>query len=187
MRRKTVVAISVVFVGIFIVSYWILAHNSLSLALKHAGYDSLVQYIVELDVDANGREFTVFQTESKEGKIALVLATKNRMGFWYLKDVDEESEQVDVASLAWVEDSWWRKWPLQGYAETVYENEWHYAYSGNNAVNRIRFETGQLPDNCTVHTWQMGEFYIVYIVRVGEEPVQMNIVELLQENGCIAM
>ena len=184
MKKGRILAIVAVVVIIVLIGYCLLAHNSLSLAVEHAGYqaDSL-SYIVELEKDSLGFAFSVFQTYSDSGEIALIYAKRDAFGFWHLENINDYRSEHGYASIVWSEGATVRRFAVE--QNPVFEWEWHYAYCSDNAINSIVINPEQLPENCTVNVQQAGSFYLIHIIRFATDTESFDIGQILLENGCI--
>lgn len=185
MKRRQILWSIAAIVLLVLIIYCIVAHNSLNIALKRAGYQTDgIRRVVELEKDSTGCLFSVFQVYSDDGKIALIYAKRDSLGFWHLSGIDDYKEEKGYASLVWSKGAGIRRFSFTD--NPVFEWEWHFVYCGNNAIKEIVIEPDQIPENCAVNIQQAGEFYLIHIVTFAENPESIEIGEILTDNGCIA-
>lgn len=161
---------------------------SFSAAVHFANLNTdAISYVEQLDIDSNGDEFCVFQTRTSEGNLALVYATRDKLGFWHIDRIKRASATPKYTSLAWVEGAGIRRF---SHVEVpTFEQEWHFVYCGDDAIKSIELLPGQLPDNSTVNIQQTGKTYLIHLIVFSSEELDLdmlNLRELLIQSGCIA-
>lgn len=185
-KRKIVIGIGVV-IALVVASAILWRCNSLSVAMQFADLEpKSITCIEQLSVDSNGDPFSVFQCRTKAGELALVHATKDGLGFWHIQRIKTTTASERCTSIAWVEGAGIRRFSPSD--DPVFENEWHFVYCGDDAVQELKFLPGQLPDNSTVNIRQSGAFYIIHLILFSSESMDTETLELrnvLVENGCI--
>jgi len=129
----------------FLLAVFILLQaSSFQLSLHFAGLDKeSVLYAEELDVDQ--AEFKVFQTTTNEGKLALVRANKNKLGFWYIEDIEAQTEEKSFINMSWIKGAGMRRYSHKDMG--IDEKEYHFMYGGDDAIKTIELYSEQLPEN----------------------------------------
>ncbi len=184
--RKFGVTLTIVLI-LGLVVFFILRAFSFPLALRMSGLNPRVTDRIEHSFDANGREFRVIKTESRDGGINLVLLTRNGLGFWCMESQSSNDGQPGPwpVSIGWIRSGGAKRFDFEENA--TFENEWHLAYYGNNAIKKIEFLPGQIPENVTVNIQQAGAVFSIHVVSFAEPDVlnRFNVPDLLIENHCI--
>ena len=189
MKSRTIITIlCIVFIFFLLMTFFILQANSLSIALSSSNitYDNPRQ-IVELDTLTGEKDFKVLQSTTKDGELALVQLERNWLGFWEVINVNTPKNDAGqtYVSTAWVKGAGTQRYTATDIPEFVYE--WHHVYCGNDALKRIHFSEGSLPQNITVNIQQIGEFYIIHTISFADpsELGSFSIPTYLKENGFI--
>lgn len=186
--NKKYKTLALIIILLVIVVFFIIRANSFVFALKNEGLTTGdIHTVEEHDYDANGREFKVVQTTSKSGELALALLTKNQFGFWSVTqcDVATADKQRDSVRIGWIQDGGAKRFTHTENA--IFEQEWHLAYCGANAIKRIEIFPEQMPANVTVNIQQDGELYWIHVISFAEGEVlnDFDLMTILEENGCI--
>lgn len=143
-----------------------------------------VRYLKELGFDM-GCQFKVFQTTAQDGTLVLAYAEKSEdSGAWEITRSESSAEGMPYISFMWFGGRQTRKY--NRWDTEVVEQEYHYAYCGNDAVTDIRLRPEQLPENAAVNIRQEGSFYLIHVAlySTGGMP-QVSVREALEENGCV--
>lgn len=182
--KKKMIALNIGVVAVLMVIGAIIWRiYSLPIAVYSAGLNNRsISYIEQLDIDIR-KQFSVFQTRTKEGKLALVYATRDAFGFWHIDRMKCADDAQDYATITWVKGAGTRRFSFLENA--IFEHEWHFVFSGDNAIKAIEFLPDQLPSNSTVNIQQAGEHYLIHLVVFSEESVALDLREVLIQNGCI--
>lgn len=188
MKRSTKVTISCLLVVLAIAVSLCLAF-SLQLALLFSGYDTdNITYIEYRGLDANNEVISVFQTTKGNGsELALIEARKNWLGFWSItrQYATEADIGIHNTQLVWTYPSRVRRFAAEDVP--IFERVYHYAYCGRDATALIEFTAGQIPENATVNIRQAGEYYLIHIITSSDSGgINLDVISMLSENGCIA-
>ena len=189
MKKACIIVISILVIGIIVFN--IFRMNSLSLALRKAGFNPYDVKHLESDFDANGDEIKIIKTSSNKQEIVLVYMVKNKMGFWSVgywapnQHPDGEPQETQPVCISWMKPAGIKWYNIDG--NTISEIEWHLLYYGNNAIKLIEFLPGQIPDNVAVNIQQAGNEYSIHLIHFGDPDVFNNIDmhSLLLEAKCI--
>jgi hypothetical protein len=181
-KREVAIAVSLL-IGIIVL---IIRANSFSIALRRAGLNPNHVTTIEHSFDSDKQEFKVIETSSKDNKLILAIVTKNRLGFWSISNIrGDGTANPHFASIAWVKGGGFKRFsPTE---DSVFQNEWHYAYCGDNATKQIEFLPGQIPENVTVNIQQGGSKFWIHVISFAEPEVlnAFDVKALLEENKCI--
>lgn len=162
----------------------LLSYNSIPLALNHAGltFESM-QYIEGIDIEADGDHFSVIQTYTDSGKVALALLKKNTFGFWVVDRMSACTNEKPVAQILWSKSAGISRFSPSDAGD--FENECHYVYAGNNAKKQITITPSMLPANCAANVRQAGSLYVIHIICFSTDYPQINMTETLINHGFI--
>ena len=170
---------------IILVFLW---HNSFSLMLRvnglNAGKRDLT-CLMELDesrsIGSKGEK--IFQTTTKDGELALGVATKNKLGIWRIQLLKVTTQESRFIGMTWFESSDIRQFENKDGGR---EKGWHFVYCGDDAIDLVQLHEEQLPENTAVKIRQANEFYLIYLVTYGEDPdYSFDVHGALEENGCV--
>ncbi|WP_139906133.1 hypothetical protein [Clostridium thermarum] len=181
-KRELAIA-AILFIAIIAL---IIRANSFSIALRMAGLNSNYVRIIEHDFGTNDEEFKVIETSSKDSKITLSIVTKNRLGFWKVSSFrGDDTVDPHFTSIAWIKGGGSKR--FSSTEDSVFENEWHYAYCGDNAIKEIKFLPGQIPENVTVNIQQGGSKFWIHVISFADPGVlnRFDVKAILEENKCI--
>ena len=184
--KKTVFLWVCVMVVVLAAIFLLVRGNSLSLALRQVELDPGSLHVIHRGWDANGQEYQVLQTANSTGSLALVRCSRNVPGFWRVEDCNPVKDgERNYAQIGWMESGGVKRFIHT--ESPVFETEWHFAYSGNNALKLIELAPEQIPDNVTVNIQQAGALYWIYVISFAEPDVlnQFDVIGILRENGCI--
>lgn len=185
MKHKFIPIISILLLVLSVVCFFLLKHNSQTIALRNAGID-VRERIQELDTDEfGGSTFRILQCQTTEGDLALVHLTQNKLGFWTVFTLDTEA-------LGFVQYDWHSFSSSQVYPDDaspdpqiVYNREYHFAYCGNNAQQLIDFPEEAIPPNMTIGIEQIGSFYLIHAIAYADTRPTFDITSLLREYGFV--
>lgn len=184
MKKLTVALYAGITVAILVLGALVWKFYSFPIAVSFADLKSRpISFIQQLDVDSNGNQFCVFQAYTDEGNLALAYATRNELGFWHVDRVKSANETQKYAAIAWSKGAGVRR--FTHLENAIFEHEWHFVYTGNDAIKAISFSPGQLPDNSTVNIQQAGKQYTIHLIVFSAESVAFDLRELLIQNGCV--
>ena len=186
--------IAVLCIGVFILLlliFSVIRANSLTFALQREGLDATAfSYVKELDIDSGDNEFCVIQTTTKDGKnVALVMAEKNRAGFWVIEDCETSDTEngIHYALMAWVKSAGARR--FTHLENAVFAREWNYLYCGCDAIKKISYEAEAYPRNAAVNIQQAGAFHLVHVITFTDpEELGFEILDVrvhLEEQGAV--
>lgn len=183
-RKVIVVCIAAVVLSLIGLIYG----NSLKLALYCEGLDTKnIHYIERYSEDHSGKAYSVLQTTTKKGDIALVRIEKNDMGLWSVmdKNITYMNDPYRWVSIGWMVRAGSKRFDLTGDLNPQWE--WHFVYYGTNAVENIEILSTQIPGNITVNIQQRGNQYWIHIISFANSGVlnEFDIMRLLEENGCV--
>lgn len=183
--KKIHIVILAILILVFV--YITITKESFSIALWRAGFSSSNIQTLARSFDDNGNEIKVIKTSSKKHDIVLVYLVKNKFGFWKVGYFTTSSSNK-LAVIGWMKWSAIRRFKLD--EDPLFEAENHRIYYGNNAIKRIEFLPGQIPENVAVSIWQAGKEYYIHLVcfETGKDsPLNsIDIYSLLLKNKCIA-
>jgi len=161
--------------------------GSFSITLWRAGFSSANIQTLARSFDDNGNEIKIIKTNSKKNDIVLVYLVKNKFGFWKVGYFTPSSSNK-LAVIGWMRWSAVRRFKAD--EDPLFEAEYHKIYYGNNAIKRIEFLPGQIPENVAVSIWQAGKEYYIHLICFGTgdaSPLNsINIHSLLLKNKCLA-
>lgn len=181
--RKTMIYIGLITI-LLVVAMLSFRQFSFSIALLRAGLDhQAISFVEQIDVDANGKRFSVLQTTTHTGTLALVRMTENAFGFWSVSDVEIAENDVGYTSIAWVKGAGVRRYEFQ--ENPVFEQEWHIALCGNDAQKAIALQPEHIPENCTVNVQQAGEAYMIHLITFSQNGIELELRKILEQNAFV--
>ncbi|ACM61294.1 hypothetical protein B0S90_2552 [Caldicellulosiruptor bescii] len=161
--------------------------GSFSITLWRAGFSSANIQTLARSFDDNGNEIKIIKTNSKRSDIVLVYLVKNKFGFWKVGYFTPSSSNK-LAVIGWMRWSAVRRFKAD--EDHLFEAEYHKIYYGNNAIKRIEFLPGQIPENVAVSIWQAGKEYYIHLICFGTgdaSPLNsIDIHSLSLKNKCLA-
>ena len=118
----------------------------------------------------------------------MAIMTKNSSGVWNISNLDvEEPKKSKVVSVGWTQDGGLRR--FVDTEDVNFGQEWHFAYCGDNAIQKVELQKGQIPENVTVNIQQAGNLYWIHVISFADSDVindfNANLIGVLEENGCI--
>ncbi|WP_429148952.1 hypothetical protein [Anaerotaenia torta] len=155
--------------------YLVFRLNSLSIALRVAGYPHGIAKTLERGFNDSGKEFRIV-TARKDDDLALVCMEKNNMGFWkVLYTGGITSPDMHLISIGWIKNAGIRRYEVD--EDLAFSNEWHNLYYGNNAIKRIDIDPGQLPPGVALNIQQGGRDFMIHLITF-EEPEALNQIDI---------
>lgn len=167
-----------------VVIFIIYRQLSLDIAYFLEGINSNSTIEIEHSFDINKSEYKVIRAKSEEDNILLVRLVKTKLGIWKIGDISSGSN-TKINSISWYGDGG----PYINQFGSIDEIgfEWHFVYSGNNALKYIEIEKIDIPKNMTVEIYQFNTEYIIHLITFEKPEIfnSFNIVNKLIENGFI--
>ena len=176
-------------VVLLIACFFIVRRLSFTISLYRSGFITSDYKEIEHSYDDMHGEFKVIQTETKSGKLAIVLLEKDKFGFWNVAySFNAPDSQTNLASFFY-----FRKPIMNSFISPQDYDlrlEWNHILYGTNAINLVEFKPGQIPEKVTVNIQQAGnKYWIRFITYSGTDTFNPfdteKIQKLLKENNCI--
>ncbi|HEX2947857.1 MAG TPA: hypothetical protein VHT96_18110 [Clostridia bacterium] len=173
MRRAVIALLVIIFATAL--TYAVFSHNSLSFAIRSAGYNSGNVTILERGFDDNGREFGIIKTD-RHGEPALLYMEKNSLEFWKVSYSDgNTSSGKHLVSLGWLKSAGFRRYGTNENPD--FSNEWHMLYYGNNAAKLIEITPEQLPPGVACNIQQGASDFVIHLISY-ESPETLNKIDI---------
>ena len=184
MKNKKAV-ICIIVLCFVLISTFILAALSENIALAYAGVDTkkMMQPIIELGV-MDDVPYKVLRATTNNDEPVILRLTK-KLGFWQIDRLEKVRKGQTYAAHGWAITAGFQKNSDED--RYLFNKEWHYVCTGNDAQKQIEIPNELIPENTTINIQQSGEFYLIHVVSFGdpEHFQQLNIPAYLKENGFI--
>jgi hypothetical protein len=151
-----------------------------------SNYDTEGINIFEHSYDSNNDEFMVVSTRYKNSDITIVHLTKNKWGFWKIKNSQKNKDiETDVLSYKWLIHAGAKQFNYE--LNPYFEKELHVLYYGTNALKLVKFKPGEIPENVTINIQQAGNVYYIHLISFADLELlnSIDIPEILLENAII--
>lgn len=186
MRIKKWLSIICTVLVVLLVLLWL---NSYSFAILQAGLQPNEITYSEYLAEDDGSILQFVQSRNDTGEVGLALLRRNALGIWCVLDSSVASEEgmPAMAQLGWMLDITAKKFDLAD--ATQFEEQWHFVFCGDNAVDNLFFLEEQIPSNVAVNIRQGGSLYWIHVVSYDTDTAntfQNEIKSILVKNGCIS-
>ena len=172
--------------------------NSYSNALARAGLNEEGLYVVDIIHDDNtDMKYYVIQTTTvDEGGIIFAVLSRSPYGIW--NSINQISGTIEcengkqMSNIHMVVSEKFRTYPARDEVPIRHSGKAHYYFGGNNALEEVKLELDQIPENAHIEIQQNGEYWWMHMIYSemvtgnSYRRTDMDVIGKLIENGCIS-